>query len=66
MEAMCATLGVPVEAGSAAHGAMAARCARCEKGADCLLWRMDGAEGREAAPGYCLNAEAIEVLARTR
>ncbi len=63
MEAMCAALGQPMDEGHWAHEAMAERCAHCEKGGACLLWRLSVGEAAREAPGYCLNAEAIEALA---
>ena len=62
MEAMCRDLGVAMDPAEAVHSAMAARCARCTKGAACLLWRLAADGSETAAPGYCLNAEGIAAL----
>ena len=66
MEAMCGTLGVAMSAVHPDHPVMAARCARCSKGAACLIWRLNQIGVPETPPGYCLNAEAIEALSHAK
>lgn len=61
MEAMCAALCVRVP--RADHAAMAGRCAWCEMGELCRLWRLEGLVEPRRAPDFCLNAEAIGALA---
>ncbi len=58
---MCDALGVRVSPEE--HAVMAGRCANCDKGELCRLWRIVGVSEPGRAPGYCLNAEKIEALA---
>lgn len=63
MEAMCAAVGLPSDCPGPRHAGMSEVCAACTKGADCLLWRIEGTPEAGHAPDYCLNAEEIEALA---
>lgn len=44
--------------------AMVETCRACTRSDDCILWLLDHQEGSRRAPGYCLNGEQLEVLAR--
>jgi hypothetical protein len=43
---------------------MVARCRSCTHSDDCILWMVDHSTGADAAPGYCLNSEELDMLRR--
>ncbi|RMD89826.1 MAG: hypothetical protein D6811_11660 [Alphaproteobacteria bacterium] len=70
MLGMAERLGVDVKAlvrtGALApqeHAQMIARCRACSRADDCILWLVER-DSAEKAPGWCLNAEELEALAR--